>query len=73
VDANRGAGNAHLFLARQAQRTGAPTADDLEEQKLLYFSRTELDQALAKGEFKVLAWQTTVALGLRRLDEIHRV
>jgi ADP-ribose pyrophosphatase len=70
VDANRGAGNAHLFLARKAHPAATPTGGDLEEQQLLHFTRSELDQALAKGDFKVLAWQTVVALGLRRLDAL---
>jgi ADP-ribose pyrophosphatase len=72
VDANRGAGKAHFFLARNAQRTATPTADDLEEQQLLYFSRSELENALTNGEFQVLPWAAVVALGLRRLDAQKR-
>ena len=68
VDANRGAGKAHLYVARRAARVASPTADDLEEQELLLLNRTDLERALADGEFKVLAWAAAVALGLRRLD-----
>ena len=64
VDANRGAGTAHFFLARQAQRVAEPTADDLEEQELLILSRPEVQRALAEGQFKVLAWASVVAMGV---------
>ena len=64
VDGNRGAGVAHLFLARGARWSAEICADDLEEQELLHLSRPEVEAALAAGEFKVLAWATVVALGL---------
>jgi ADP-ribose pyrophosphatase len=67
VDANRGAGHAHFFLARNARPVGQPTADDLEEQELLRLTLTEVEAALARGEFKVLAWVGVVSLGLKRL------
>ena len=67
VDGNRGAGVAHLFLARQARRVTDPNADDLEEQELLLLNRAEVEAALAAGEFKVLPWATVVALALLRL------
>ena len=65
VDGNRGAGNAHFFLATEARPVAAIDADDLEEQELLLFGRDELEQALNAGEFKLLAWATIVALALR--------
>jgi ADP-ribose pyrophosphatase len=68
VDANRGSGKAHLFVATGAQRVAGITADDLEEQELLLLTRTEIKRALAEGEFKVLAWAALVSLGLARLD-----
>jgi hypothetical protein len=64
VDANRGVGKAHLFLARGARRVAEPVGGDLEEQELLVLSREELERALAEGQFKVLAWAAVVALGL---------
>jgi ADP-ribose pyrophosphatase len=67
VDANRGAGRAHLFLARNAYRVTEANADDLEEQELVYLSRAEIEAALAAGEFKVLPWTTAVALALLHL------
>src|SRR5690606_6859462 len=69
VDGNRGAGTAHLFLARNARRVAERDADDLEEQELLLLSRAEVEQALCDGEFKVLGWASAVALALLRLDE----
>lgn len=67
VDANRGAGRAHFFLARGARRVAKPTGGDLEEQHLLQLTRTELETALAAGEFKVLPWATAVSLALLHL------
>jgi ADP-ribose pyrophosphatase len=69
VDANRGAGTAHLYLAQGARRVSEPHADDLEEQELLLLSRGEVEQALREGEFKVLAWAAAVALALGRLGD----
>jgi ADP-ribose pyrophosphatase len=67
VDGNRGAGTAHLFLARQARWVAEIEADDLEEQQLLRLSRAEIETALAAGEFKVLAWAAVMALALSHL------
>lgn len=69
VDGNRGAGTAHLFLARGARRVGEPKADDLEEQQLLLLDRSKIETALQAGEFKVLAWATVVALALLHLKD----
>ncbi len=66
VDGNRGNGTGHLFLARGAHQVAEANADDLEEQQLLFLSRAETANALAKGEFKVLSWATAVALALQR-------
>lgn len=65
VDANRGSGMAHFFLARGAQRVAERNADDLEEQQLLELTRAEIELALAQGEFKVLAWAAIMALALQ--------
>ena len=64
VDANRGAGRAHFFLARGARLAAAATGGDLEEQQLLSLTCAELAQASAAGEFKALAWAAVVALAL---------
>jgi len=64
VDPNRGAGIGYLWLARQARKVMEPSADDLEEQNLVYLDRSEIELALAKGEFKVMAWTACLALAL---------
>ena len=66
VDPNRGVATGHLYLARGARRVTTPDSDDLEAQRLIYLTRTELESALANGEFKVLAWAAAVALALRQ-------
>lgn len=72
VDANRGAGVAHFFLALDAEPAGPRHTDDLEQQELLLLTREEIEQALDRGEFKVLAWAALVALGLRFLTKQGR-
>ena len=67
VDGNRGNGVAYFFLARAAVRVAEPNADDLEEQEMLLLSRAEVEAAVARGAFKVLPWQTIMALALLRM------
>ncbi len=67
VDPNRGVARGNLFLARQAQKVTEPTADDLEEQRIIHLSLDDLKLELDRGSFKVLAWAAAVALALRRL------
>ena len=66
VDGNRGNGIAHFFLAREAHPEAQIDADDLEEQELLRLTRAEVEAAVARGAFKVLPWQTVMALALLR-------
>jgi ADP-ribose pyrophosphatase len=67
VDGNRGAGKANLFLALNVRQTGERTSDDLEAQDLVLMGRQGVEAALARGEFKVLAWTAIVALALQRM------
>jgi ADP-ribose pyrophosphatase len=67
VDANRGAGTAHFFLALHAHRIADRDADDLEEQELLLLDRAEVVAALEAGQFKALPWAAIVALALHRV------
>ena len=69
VDGNRGAGTAHLFLARGARPVVEPNPDDLEELQLLRLNRSELEAALAAGEFKLISWAAVVMLALRYVDK----
>ncbi len=66
VDGNRGCGLAHFFLARGAHKVAEPDSDDLEDQELLLLSRAEIEAAVARGAFKVLPWQTVMAMVLLR-------
>jgi ADP-ribose pyrophosphatase len=64
VDANRGAGMAHFFLANGARRVAEAAPDDLEEQRLVLLTRAEVETAFSAREFKVLPWIAVVALAL---------
>jgi ADP-ribose pyrophosphatase len=68
VDGNRGAGVAHIYLARGAVPVADRDADDLEAQELLLLSEEEVGAALDAGEFKVLPWAAAAALALRRVQ-----
>ena len=70
VDANRGTGSGHSFLASGAHFVGGSIADDLEEQELRLLTRAEIETALINGEFKVMPWTATVALALLRLNAL---
>ena len=67
VDANRGAGIGYFWLARRAHKVTEPNTDDLEEQTLLHLRQPEIEMALARGEFKVMAWAASVALAILHL------
>ena len=68
VDANRGAGVAHLFLATGAAPVRAPNTDDLEEQELLTLTLDEFRAAVVGGEFKALSWAAIAAIALLQLS-----
>jgi ADP-ribose pyrophosphatase len=67
VDANRGAGQGHFFLAQGAAWAGQVASDDLEEQELLLLTRPEVEAALSNQEFKTMPWALAVSLALLRL------
>ncbi len=69
VDANRGAGQAHLYLAQSARKVAEPDADDLEEMELMLMDKAAVEEALDAGDFKVLPWAAAVALALRKMGE----
>jgi ADP-ribose pyrophosphatase len=64
VDANRGAGIAHQYLATGARQVTEPDADDLEAMTMVLLSRAELEAALVNQEIKALAWAALVARSL---------
>jgi len=67
VDPNRGVAMGHLYLARQARHVALRNSDDLEEQEIVLLTRSELETAFARGDFKVLAWAACIAFALRHL------
>ena len=68
VDANRGCGTGHLFLATGARSVAHPDADDLEKYEIRALSKEQLVDALQSGRFKTLTWAAAVALALPHLD-----
>lgn len=64
VDGNRGNGIGHFFLARAAYKTTEINSDDLEEQQLLLLSRAEVEAAVLRGAFKLMAGEAIMALTL---------
>ena len=67
VDSNRGAGVAHMFLAKGVHQVTDPDADDLEEQTCIRMSFSEVEQALLEGAFKVLPCTAVMAVALHYL------
>jgi ADP-ribose pyrophosphatase len=72
IDGNRGAGHAHLYLARQAVWEQPIDADDLEEQEVHLLSREEMARALWNGEFRILPWAMAVSMALLKLGITDR-
>ncbi len=68
---NRGIATIHLFLARKAKRVAEPDSDDLEDQELLFLSRSDVEKAYRAGEFKILSWSAVVAMSLLYLDRLE--
>ena len=68
LDPNRGIATMHLFLALHAKQIAQPDSDDLEDQELLLLSRSDLENALNAGEFKILSWSAVVAMSLYYLN-----
>ena len=68
LDPNRGIATMHLFLALHANQIAQPDSDDLEDQEQLLLSRSDLENALKAGEFKILAWSAVVAMSLNYLS-----
>lgn len=69
IDGNRGAGMAHFFIAKAAHPVAPITADDLEEQHMVFLTLDEIKTALKQGQFKLLPWMAIISLGLQILQE----
>ena len=72
VNGNHGNGGAHLYLGLDARRKAAPSGGDLEEQEILLLTRRQLETALDRGAFKVMAWNALILQALRYLDKKQR-
>lgn len=72
LDPNRGMATMHLYLALDAKYKMEPFADDLEDQELLFLSKTEIADALLAGEFKVLTSAAVVSLSLNYINSTHQ-
>lgn len=74
VNANRGMGMCHSFLALNATRaTEWAYSDDIESRQLRYFSQAELDAALVTNRFREVKWASTVAFALLHLQRTATV
>ena len=69
VDANRGVGIAHLYLATGVRQLHPLSGDDLEEQEIIPLSRDELTSAYLNGEFQIISWTANIGLALAYLDQ----
>ena len=70
TDANRGNGKGYYFLAKNSLKTDQIVlSDDLEEQRLLYFSATELQEALDLNRVKIITWQAGFIMALQHFNK----
>ncbi len=69
TDANRGNGKGHYSLAKNAHKTDQiALSDDLEEQRLLFFTAAELQKALELNQVKIITWQAGFSMALQRFS-----
>ncbi len=67
VDANRGAGRAWFFLAREATLVGGQVADDIEAPQVRLLPAAEFETRILEGALKALPWTACAALALLKL------
>jgi ADP-ribose pyrophosphatase len=65
LNANYGCGTMHIFSATDAERTGQPDNEDLEESAVLLLPPAELHAAIDRGEVAVLAAAVAILLATR--------
>ncbi len=68
VDANRGVGTGHFFLARGARSVAAPDNADLEAYAVRWVPLAELRRALFDGRVAILSYAANIALALAALE-----
>jgi ADP-ribose pyrophosphatase len=69
LDANRGSGRGHVYVASDVQLRARPTHDDLEEIVVEWMTPAALHQALLSGEVATMDAATGIAMGLLHLGE----
>ena len=67
VHGNRGCGKAHVFLARDAEKTTAPAPDDLEEIRVELLPLAAVREHLRNGDVATLGAAAGIALGIAYL------
>jgi ADP-ribose pyrophosphatase len=68
IDANRGMGQGHLFLAREAERVAEQRLDATEEMLVHLVALPVVRRWLAEGRFRTLATVAALGLALARLE-----
>ena len=66
-NSTRGCGTYHLFYASRAQQIQEADSGDLEELKLLLWTRDQVEAAIDQGQVKSLGVMTMLLSGLRCL------
>jgi ADP-ribose pyrophosphatase len=69
VDANRGVGVGHFFLAEGARQVAASTHDDLEEFEVKWIELAEVTKALSDGRVGIISYAANLALALLALNK----
>jgi ADP-ribose pyrophosphatase len=67
VDGNRGAGQAHIYLALQLRAVAKPNPDDLEDIRIDLINLIDLKQHLQNGSVATLGAATAIAIGLNEV------
>lgn len=62
LHANYGCGRGFFFLAEEAARVAEPESGDLEEMDILLMSMDEWQDAIARGEVKLMSTVTAIAM-----------
>jgi ADP-ribose pyrophosphatase len=68
IDANRGVGVGHFFLATGAMQVAASTHDDLEGFEVKWVDLAEVKQALMDGRVGIISYAANLALALLTLS-----
>jgi ADP-ribose pyrophosphatase len=67
ADSNKGCGKGHLFLAKNAVKTGEPTEIDMEEPEIVFLNENEVKDVLKNGDVKVLPWAACLLFAINSM------